>query len=197
MPAAAPPPPPRRTRRARSHLVRVGEAFACADSGRFGGRPVGVALGSKALPGVVRDGPVGAADEQRHGGFGVAVERRIVQRRGPAGRRRRNRQSRRPTRSPDGAEGKGAPAAAALGVQVGARDDELLDDRVMAVFRRHHQGGAPKPAHGGAWRRGRAPISGYPSHRVRAAAHPSPAGTAGGPGGQPQRVRFFNSGEAD
>jgi hypothetical protein len=39
MPAAAPPPPPRRTRRACFELVRVGEAFACADSGRFGGRP--------------------------------------------------------------------------------------------------------------------------------------------------------------
>ncbi len=76
MPAAAPPPPPRRTRRARPSFVRVGEAFPCADSGRFGVGLVGVALGSTALPAVVRDGLVGAADEQRHGGFGVAAERR-------------------------------------------------------------------------------------------------------------------------
>ena len=38
--AAAPPPPPRRTRRACCNLVPIGEAFACADSGRFGARPV-------------------------------------------------------------------------------------------------------------------------------------------------------------
>jgi hypothetical protein len=36
MPAATPPPPPRRTR---TNLVLIGEAFACADSGRFGARP--------------------------------------------------------------------------------------------------------------------------------------------------------------
>jgi hypothetical protein len=109
MPAAAPPPPPRRTRRARCNVVLLGEAFACADSGRFGVQPVGVAAGGTALPVVVRDGPVGAADEQRHGGFGVAVARRNVQRCGPAGRRRRNRQSRRPTRSPDGPRGRAHP----------------------------------------------------------------------------------------
>jgi hypothetical protein len=39
MPAAAPPPPPRRTRRACCTVVRIGEAFACADSGRIGVRP--------------------------------------------------------------------------------------------------------------------------------------------------------------
>jgi hypothetical protein len=39
MPAAAPPPPPRRTRRAGCYLVPIGEAFACADSGRFGVLP--------------------------------------------------------------------------------------------------------------------------------------------------------------
>ncbi len=109
MPAAAPPPPPRRTRRACCYLVPVGEAFACADSGRFGVQPVGVALGGTALPAVVRDGLVGAADEQRHGGFGVAVVRRKVQRRVPAGRRKRNRQSRRPTTPPDGPRGRAHP----------------------------------------------------------------------------------------
>ena len=88
MPAAAPPPPPRRTRRACGNVVRVGEAFACADSGRFGVRPVTVAVGGRALPFVVRDGLVRAADEQRHGGFGVAVARRNVQRCPPAGRRK-------------------------------------------------------------------------------------------------------------
>jgi hypothetical protein len=91
MPAAAPPPPPRRTRRGSFYVVLLGEAFACTDSGRFGVRPVRVALGSTALPVNVLDGLVGAADEQRHGGFGVAVERRKVQRCGPAGRSRRNR----------------------------------------------------------------------------------------------------------
>ena len=67
---------------------------------------------------------------------------------------RRNRQSRRPTNVAGRAAGKGAPVSAALGVQVGARDDELLDDRVIVVARRIHQGGAPIPAHGGALRRG-------------------------------------------
>ncbi len=114
MPAAAPPPPPRRTRQACSHFLLLGEAFACADSGRFGLRPVGVALGSTALPVVVRDGLVGAADEQQHGGFGVAVVRRIVQRCAPAGRRRRNRPSRRPTRSPDGPRGRAHPSRLSL-----------------------------------------------------------------------------------
>ena len=50
--------------------------------------PVTVAVGSTALPLVVRDGLVGAADEQRHGGFGAALIRRNVQRREPAGRRK-------------------------------------------------------------------------------------------------------------
>jgi hypothetical protein len=109
MPAAAPPPPPRRTPRACSELVPIGEASTCADSGRFGVRPVRVALGSTALPVIVRDGLVGAADEQRHGGFGVAVVRRPVQRRPPAGRRRRNRQKRRPTTPPDGPRGRAHP----------------------------------------------------------------------------------------
>jgi hypothetical protein len=44
-----------------------------------------------ALPEDVRDGLVGAADEQRHGGFGAAAVRRPVQRCPPAGRRRRSR----------------------------------------------------------------------------------------------------------
>ena len=48
--------------------------------------PSGVDARGTALPAVVRDGPVGAADEQRHGGFGVAVGRRVVQRCPPAGR---------------------------------------------------------------------------------------------------------------
>jgi hypothetical protein len=154
MPAAAPPPPPRRTRRASSYALHLGEAFACADSGRFGVRPASVALGSTALPVIVRDGLAGAADEQRHGGFGAAVDCRVVQRCAPAGRPRRNRQSRRPTTPPDGPREMGAPAVVVLGVQVGARDDELLDDRVMVAARRIHQGGAPIPAHGGALRRG-------------------------------------------
>jgi hypothetical protein len=85
MPAAAPPPPPRHTRRAWLDALPIGEACACADSGRFGVRPVSVAPGSTALPVHVRDGLVGAADEQRHGGFGAAAERRIVQRCPPAG----------------------------------------------------------------------------------------------------------------
>jgi hypothetical protein len=109
MPAAAPPPPPRRTRRACVYALHLGEAFACADSGRFGVRPVGVALGGTALPIVVRDGLVGAADEQRHDGFGEAAGRRNVQRRAPAGRRRRNRHSRRPTTPPDGPRGRAHP----------------------------------------------------------------------------------------
>ncbi len=76
--------------------------------------PVGVALGSTALPVIVRDGVVGAADEQRHGGFGVAVVRRKVQRCVPAGRRRRNRQSRRPTTPPDGLRGRAHPLPLSL-----------------------------------------------------------------------------------
>ena len=43
----------------------------------------------------------------------------------------------------------GAPEWA-FGIQVGARDDELLDDLVMVVERRPHHGGVPKPAPGGA-----------------------------------------------
>ncbi len=58
------------------------------------------------------------------------------------------------TTPPDGPRGRGAPVAAVLGVQVGARGDELLDVLVIAVARRKHQGGAPIPAHGGALRRG-------------------------------------------
>ena len=105
MPAAAPPPPPRRTRRACFDVVRFGEAFACADSGRFGARPVRRRSGR--LPVIVRDGLVGAADEQRHGGFGGASPRRIVQRCQPAGRgghgcHRRHRRPL-PTTAPDGA----------------------------------------------------------------------------------------------
>jgi hypothetical protein len=109
MPAAAPPPPPRRTRRACWYILLLGEAFACADSGRLGVQPVGVAMGGTSLPVVVRDGLVGAADEQHHGGFGAAPARRIVQRCAPAGRRRRNRHSRRPTTSPDGPRGRAHP----------------------------------------------------------------------------------------
>jgi hypothetical protein len=51
------------------------------------------------------------------------------------------------------AAGKGAPADV-LGVQVGARAEQLLDDRVTVVVRRLYQGGVPIPAHGGALRRG-------------------------------------------
>ncbi len=87
-------------------LARRFPAPIRADSGCG---PVRVALGGTALPVVGRDGLVGAADEQRHGGFGVAVLRRTVQRCGPAGRRRRNRHSRRPTRSPDGPRGRAHP----------------------------------------------------------------------------------------
>ncbi len=54
-------------------LARRSPAPIRADS--LGG-PVGVALGGTALPLVVRDGLVGAADEQRRGGFGAAVLRR-------------------------------------------------------------------------------------------------------------------------
>jgi hypothetical protein len=86
MSAAAPPPPPRRTRRACRNVARIGEASTCADSGRFGVRHVGMAVGGTALQGVL-DGLVGAANEQRHGGSGGAVVRRPVQRCVPAGRR--------------------------------------------------------------------------------------------------------------
>ena len=53
--------------------------------------------GGAALPVLVRDGRVGAADEQRHGGFGAALVCRNVQRCGPAGRRTAQSVRRRPT----------------------------------------------------------------------------------------------------
>jgi hypothetical protein len=55
---------------------------------RFG--PIGVRLshgcGRQRVPGAVRDGLVGAADEQRRSGFSFPVNRRIVQRCEPARR---------------------------------------------------------------------------------------------------------------
>jgi hypothetical protein len=51
----------------------------------------------------------------------------------------------------------GAPAVVVLGVHFGARDDELLDDRVTVVEHRIHQGGVPIPAHGGAFAAGVSP----------------------------------------
>jgi hypothetical protein len=71
-------------------LARRSPAPIRADS--VGGRRRG--CGWHSVPGVVRDGLVGAADKQRHGGFGAAVERRPVQRCPPAGRRRRRRSRR-------------------------------------------------------------------------------------------------------
>jgi hypothetical protein len=49
-----------------------------------------------------------------------------------------------------------------LGVQVGARVDEPLDDGVIVLVRRIHQGRPSASTHGGALRRGLAPISGTP-----------------------------------
>ena len=121
------------------------------------------------------------ADEQRQDGFGAAVPRRIVQRREPAGRRKA-RSAKSATDDVAGrAEGTGAPAVDVLGVQVGARDDEPLDDLVTVVVRRMHQGGVPIPP---AARRGiAAGVS--PDQRIPLAlgTHPRPAGMAGGPGG--------------
>ena len=77
-------------------LARRPPAPIRADSARG---PVGRRSGR--LPVVVRDGLVGAADEQRHGGFGGAVDRRIVQRCGPAGRRRRKARSASPSAAAD------------------------------------------------------------------------------------------------
>ena len=86
-------------------LARRSPAPIRADSVRG---PSGVDARGAALPVVVRDGLVGAADEQRHGGFGGAVDRRKVQRCGPAGRRRRSRSAAdRPP--PDGPPGKAHP----------------------------------------------------------------------------------------
>ena len=86
-------------------LARRSPAPIRADSVRG---PSGVDAGGAALPVVVRDGPVGAAGEQRHGGFGAAVDRRPVQRCGPAGRRRRSRSAAdRPP--PDGPPAKAHP----------------------------------------------------------------------------------------
>jgi hypothetical protein len=176
-------------------LARRSPAPIRADS--VGG-PVGVALGSTALPAIVRGGLVGAADEQRHGGFGVAVARRKVQRCVPAGPRRRNRHSRRPTTPPDGPRGMGAPAVVVLGVQVGARDDELLDDRVMVVGCRKHQGGGPIPAHGQGIAAGVSPDQRIP---IASSTRSNPSQFSGygwGSRGAAAEGSFFkNSGDAD
>ena len=98
---------------------------------------------------VVLDGLVGAADEQRHGGFGAAVLRRPVQRCFPAGRGG-TAQSAHHRPPPTTRRTEGAPAAALSVVHVGARADELLDDRVIVIGRCPHQGADSTPAHGGA-----------------------------------------------
>ena len=111
---------------------------------------------------------------------------------------RRNRRSRRPTTSPDGPRGKGAPVAAALGVQVGARGDEPRDDRVMAVVRRPHHGGVPIPAARRGMAAGVSPDQRIPlAFGTRSKPIPVHVGMAGGPGGQPHWLFFLNSGDAD
>ena len=83
----------------------------------------------------------------------------------------------------------GAPVDV-LGVHVGARADELPDDRVMAVERRHHHGGPSIPAArrgtagGGEPRPAVHPRIGYPQSPT-----PLHGGMAGVPGGS--RIGFF------
>ena len=82
----------------------------------------------------------------------------------------------------------------ALGVHVGARVDELPDDRVMVSERRPHQGGVSKPAArrgtagGGEPRPAVHPRIGYPQSPI-----PLHGGMAGVPGGS--LIGFFKTPE--
>ena len=92
----------------RHRRIVLGElvAFLC-DLARRLPAPIGaigvrcrLAVGGTALPAVVRDDLVGAADEQPHGGVGAAVVRRHVQRCFPARRTRRIGDQRPPPTTP-------------------------------------------------------------------------------------------------
>ncbi len=107
--------------------------------------------GGTAVPVVVRDGLIGAADEQLRAGAGGAVVRRPVQRRPPArrgghGRHRRHHQPS-PTTRRTAPTAKGAPAAV-LGVHLGARVEQRCDGRAIVVDRRNDQRRPPIPANG-------------------------------------------------
>jgi hypothetical protein len=80
--AVAPAPPPRRTRRACCIVLLLGEALACTDP--VCSQSVWL-VGGTALPAVVHDGLIGAADEQLRADAEEAVGRRPVQRCRPAG----------------------------------------------------------------------------------------------------------------
>ncbi len=173
MPAAAPPPPPRRTRRACCYLVPVGEAFACADSGRFGMRPCRRRYWQHS---VTRCCPWWSGRRRRR-----AAPRRIwwslstPQCAAPSTCRTAQAQSAKSATDEVAgrAAGKGA-LVFVLGVQVGARDDEPLDDRGTVAERRMHQGGVPKPAHGGAFAAGVSPDRRIPLASDTRSTQPSP-----------------------
>ncbi len=140
--AATPPPPPRCTRRACCICVLFGEAFSCTDrADRVCGRRG--AKGGTAYP-IAKSPSVFVMLWSAPATSSATAD--LVQPLIAALCSAVNLPDGAPSAAADNApngprEGAPAEAVIALGVHVGARVDELLDDRVMAIVRRMHQGG--------------------------------------------------------